>query len=263
MRSTTMRSMTILAMGALLALAPIPAAPLGAQVDPTTGDDTARELEAPRWRITPYLWIPEIEGSSTADEDEAEGSVSFFDVLEAFGFCSVDAEPDPWGFRGDLMFLFLDGEWDTPPDTGFELDIVIVELAATRRILTLAESDPWRPEVDLTAGVRFYDADVELDFVGFGTDGEQQWLEPIVGARARWELGRSWALGLAGDIGGFDIDDTSSWQAVASVEWRPSRRFSMSLAHRILDIDASFGSRDRFALDLQLAGPMLAFNFWF
>ena len=45
---------------------------LGGLATPMLGQDDP-EPDPPRWKITPYLWVPEIAGSSSSDGEEASG----------------------------------------------------------------------------------------------------------------------------------------------------------------------------------------------
>ena len=231
--------------------------------DPTDPEDESAPEDEPRWRLTPYIWIPEIAGSTSSDGEDGEGSISFFEALKAFGFVGVDAGRDRWRFRGDLKFLRLDGEWDRPRDTGFELDIAALELTGLRRVHEQTRKDPWIPSLDLFAGVRLWSARVQLEFIGQEVEGTEEWIDPLIGAQASWKRGH-WRGHAAGDIGGFGVGSELCWQVFAGVGYRFTKNFTFGLDYRLLDIDAPFDSGpDFWALDLQLRGPQLTFTFEF
>lgn len=156
------------------------------------------------------------------------------------------------------------------------------------------EDDPRRLELDLFAGARYVRFETELDvFVpavqvpGFnvsaslpafpnlqlgdveipgvtvgGLDADLEetvdWVDPILGLRARVDLGeRLWA-GVRGDLGGFGIGSASdfTWQAMALLGWRLSEHWILSGGYRGLGYD-------REPFDLVQHGPILGLSYRF
>ena len=82
---------------------------------------------------------------------------------------------------------------------------------------------PLTVTVDPYAGVRYTYLDTELkgklDLPDLGIDarrtaeGDEHWVDPIVGVRTTWALGERWSLVLAGDVGGISTSDQYSAEA--------------------------------------------------
>lgn len=156
------------------------------------------------------------------------------------------------------------------------------------------EDDPRLLELDLFAGARYMRFETELDvFVppisvpGFNVspsvsafprleigdlevpgvtvggldqdfDETVDWIDPILGLRARLDLTERLWLGLRGDLGGFGIGSASdfTWQAMGLLHYRLTEHWILSGGYRGLGFD-------REPYDLIQHGPILGFSYRF
>jgi hypothetical protein len=90
----------------------------------------------------------------------------------------------------------------------------------------------------------------------------QDWTDPLVGARWMWGFADGWSLIARGDIGGFGVGSDFSWQALGLVEWQPWEYSSFIAGYRALDVDYEDGrGREYFSFDATVHGPVIGLNF--
>lgn len=120
--------------------------------------------------------------------------------------------------------------------------------------------------LDVLAGVRGYSLSTKVttssrvpafNLVGRETE---TWVDPMIGAKARINLTRSfyvtsWAL-----IGGFDAGSRLSWDVFGGVGYSFNDQMSAVIGYRAMGIDYA---RNRYVYDVVQKGPMTAFVFRF
>ncbi len=74
--------------------------------------------------------------------------------------------------------------------------------------------------------------------------GRQDWLDPIIGVRAQWNINEKWYLACKSDVGGFSVGSDLAWTLQATVGYKFTERFSAELGYRYMHADYSEGSFD-------------------
>lgn len=98
------------------------------------------------------------------------------------------------------------------------------------------------------------------DAIPSRVSGSQDWLDPLIGFRGRWNLTETfYAVGRA-DIGGFGVGSDLSWQAYAGLGWQASPRVSVELGYRYLQMDYHHAG---FTYDTATSGVFTALSFTF
>jgi hypothetical protein len=161
---------------------------------------------------------------------------------------------------------------------GFWVDFTWVDISASEGPLNVdfeyiqAEVDGFyrvpigRQAIDWLIGVRYYSQDLGITGLptplpASGISADEDWVDPIVGARWSVALGEKWTLSLRGDIGGFGVGSDFAWQAIAIVDWQPWKHASIDVGLRGLGVDYEEGSgTDRFKYDATTWGPVLGFS---
>jgi hypothetical protein len=113
-------------------------------------------------------------------------------------------------------------------------------------------------------GVRYTYLDVDLDLKGIGdASGDQDWFDPLVGARAFFDLSERWTLSMQGNVGGFGVGSDFTWGAMSTIGYR-FRLFSeknnsrAAAGYRAIYQDYQDGSGDdKFEWDITYHGPIL------
>lgn len=140
---------------------------------------------------------------------------------------------------------------------------------------------------DLYAGARIWWQQADLDLgaaagiAGLGplnlavsggrivaTSGDVSWVDPLVGARLRYQFAPGRVLTISGDIGGFDVGSRFSWQAVGAYNFdllkTPYGIWSGMIGYKALYADYSQGSGVRYYnYDLVQHGPIMGLTLRF
>jgi hypothetical protein len=239
-------------------------------------------------RLMPYVWMPSLDADTTVNGLSGSVDVSFGDILDDYldfvMFGRVEAWKGKWGltFDGVYFDLGLDDSFKgSRIGTSFELDIdVELGMADFGLAYRLFEKISVRnPESKIIfepyGGLRYsylkQKADLNNDIIDVVPEGinlgkSEDWVEPFIGARILCGLTDKVSLKVRGDVGGFGIGSASrlTWNFVAGVDYKLSKKVSLDAGYRILDIDYSRGSgSDKFALDGKLEGPVIGMTILF
>lgn len=207
------------------------------------------------WRVVPYLFASNIDGTLSVGNAEVETDVSFSDLLESLDFGAMllfEGHHGRYGFLVDSAYIDLSEDGKGPAGVTREADVqmAILGLAGLWRVT------PTSP-CELALGARYLDLEQELTVGSTSSDGDSRILDGFVGARAAWPFAESWRFELYGDIGAGDSDLT--WQALADVgyDWGD---WGVNLGYRILAYDVEDGSQEA---DIALQGWLLGFEYRF
>ena len=245
----------------------------------------AEEKQDDRWRftITPFIWLPSISGSMKLEPPPGFGSGkvntspnNYLEDLDFAGMLDLQVQKGRWTLLADIIYTDFSGN-DTAQfpggpgsgggtvDADWDLQVLLLEFAGAYSV--------FRNEYlnfDLLAGVRYAGVDVKVDldiigpppaFVSSQTFSKtESFVDPIVGFKGKFELGKKWYLPYYFDIGGFSVDSDVTLQAFAGIGYRFCDWFSMLLGYRYLYYD--FGD-SKLVKDLNLYGGALGFSFTF
>jgi hypothetical protein len=134
---------------------------------------------------------------------------------------------------------------------------------------------------DLLAGARYWhqDLDVSADLAAtvalggsngitlsgnraIASSGSVDWVDPFIGARARYQLAPSQEIVLRGDVGGFGAGSQFTWQAIGTYNWLLGVTNGIPVdgyvGFRALSADFSQGSgTSKFVFDNVIYGPVI------
>jgi len=222
------------------------------------------EDESWRFRVTPYLWAPSVEGTLKIDgvggDTEDEGG-SALDYLSGGAMVSLEASHGDWSVLADVVWaeFGLEGTLDGPLATPFESesDELVVGLGVARRL--------WRSEsarIEGLVGLRYLHLDLRLEpesMLDVELSARADLLDPILGLRGRVG-GETGLFGMAyGDVGGFGVSSDLTWQVLAGVGWAWSA-CDVRLGWREIAYDFDSGG---ILYDLTAGGPFLGVSFEF
>ena len=221
------------------------------------------------FQIIPYFWMAGIDGDVTVRGRRASVEASFSDLLKNLdfgGMLHLEAAKGKWAFFGDATYVKV-SEDRTLIEVGSEL--ALVELGGAYRFaeLPLGKDANRLLSLEVLAGGRYNYLKAEVDIFGLlDAKRSQDWVDPMVGARATAKLTEKFSLRVRGDIGGFGIGSASdfAWNVVAFLGYQLSRRITLGAGWRVLDIDYEKGSgRRRFEYDVTTSGPVVGLAFRF
>lgn len=248
-----------------------------ADLEPISVAPTGNEAPAkPNWalQVTPYLWAAGIHGDISPFRRAPTLSVdkSFSDIMEDLnfgGFVDVWGRYDRFVLSGDLMYVdttdshaigSLPVVGATP---GLSANVDTVEFQATLkggyRIY-----DGQDLTLDALAGVRIWHIsnDVTVNYGRFSRSyGEDfGWVDPVVGFRTFYSVTPKLSVQAQADFGGFGVGSDHTWQALATVNYIFSDRFSVSAGYKALNVDYDSGGH---VFDTTLKGPVVGLTYRF
>ena len=211
-----------------------------------------------------YLWGINIDGDLSAGPVTAPVKVPFEDVFDSLEAAFVvhfeTLYKRQWGVIVDIDYLDVENKMSLPMgiSQNIDLNLTLAEFSGFYRIQHDSHT------FDIIAGLRYIDMENTVSVVGGPTllDDNQDWTDPLIGARWMWGFADGWSLIARGDIGGFGVGSDFSWHALGLVEWQPWKHASFIAGYRALDVDYEDGSgRDYFSMDATIHGPVIGLNF--
>ena len=226
------------------------------------------------WQIsvTPYFFAPEVDAKSTVSGGTAKLDLSFDDIIDDFDVFGLSGRVEmckgDWGLFFDGAYLSLESDFriDTPaPVINVDVEIVdsTLDFGLAYKLVKepLANSGDRMLTVEPLGGVRYHYLKQEIKLgtthpflgpVGTTLGGYEDWVEPFVGARLRYDLTEKLAAMVRTDFGGFGIGSASdlTWNFLAGIDWnfRKNSRHSGS---------------EEFGFDGQMKGPMFGLTILF
>ncbi|WP_112663450.1 hypothetical protein [Microvirga flavescens] len=271
-------------------------ADLGRPVDPSAAPASA-PLEW-TFRFIPYGWLTAMTGSQTVRGRTVKVNASFADIVEKSDTLvalmgDFEARRGPLAIYGNLVWSNIGaGESSlrtrslAPGVTGtlgtssdINIDMAIFEFGVTYEVLRsgalgvdlLAGGRYWHQKADLSFNLASSLDIVDLDLVGYraiARSGSVDWVDPIIGARLRYDLAPGQNLFLQGDIGGFGAGSKFSWQALGGYGFDFGSyngiTFSGIIGYRALYVDYEQGEgRRRYEFDTLQHGPVVGLSMRF
>ncbi len=89
---------------------------------------------------------------------------------------------------------------------------------------------------------------------------DKNWVDPILGVRAQWNLNDKWFLAGKSDIGGFGVGSDFTWTVQGTVGYRFTETVSAELGYRYMDTDYQDGA---FTYDIAESGIYTGLNYRF
>ncbi|MCB2185033.1 MAG: hypothetical protein KQJ78_01350 [Deltaproteobacteria bacterium] len=227
-------------------------------------------LEGPwEFSVAPYGWLMGISDEVTVRGQRASVNVDFGDIWDALDFAGelhLEVMKGRLGLFLDPSYLKVSVENSLGPlNLDTTLEVTLFEYGAFYRVYRTSLAGPGREfAVDVLAGGRYWDLNVDIGLPRRTVSGDQSWTDPFVGARLAFSLTENWLFRLRGDVGGFGVGSDSAWQAIALVEYRLANWAGVVVGYRALYTDYADGSgRDENAFDATIHGPVVGVNFWF
>jgi hypothetical protein len=118
-----------------------------------------------------------------------------------------------------------------------------------------AEAQVAKSEKDLAKAI-----DGKLNNLPTEESGDLDWVDPIVGIRAQWNINEKWYLAGRSDIGGFGVGSELAWTLQATVGYKINPRSTMELGYRYMNTDYD---DDSILYDVTEAGLYMSYNFKF
>lgn len=190
-----------------------------------------------QYEITPYLWAATINGTTAVGGDESppiDSDYSFFslDNLDGVASATFTARGQQWGFLFDFLYVeyedtLLEG---SPLQATPRLSGRILEFTGTYQPASVND-------LQVIAGIRQQDIEVELAFLNRNPQASVDWIDPFVGVVYTPALTEKLYLSLRGDVGGFGIQSDTALNAEAMLRYQFGDTFSFKLGYRYLKVE--------------------------
>jgi hypothetical protein len=227
------------------------------------------------YEFTPYFWSTGLEGSARGGNlPTTNFDMDFSDIWDVLDFAAMgtfEARKGRWGFSLDLLYFSLSdsgtssmtgaGPAGSTLTVGSDVEIKQTMLALTG-MYRLMDA---RTSVDLVAGLRYMDIDVEADIdaslfgaAGAGAaarvsrGGVRDWTDPLIGVRIQHAIAEGWTLAGYADVGGFGVGSDLTWQAALGATYVQSKSIAWKFGYRYMSIDYDSGG---FRYDVTMQGP--------
>ena len=223
---------------------------------------TAQESDGWKFRITPYLWMMGMDGTTAALGQDVPVDASFSDILDVLNIAlsaNMELSKGKFFLVFDPLYAQLEADVADPgggPVGGtIDVDMVLADLNIGYTI---------NENFGIYAGARYYDQDIEvtpnlLPVISLGDD----WTDYILGFRVRAEMSEKWSYAgkLDGAVGG---DSESAWYLQAVLLRHFGSNKHLDLGWRYYDVDYESGSGvTRFKWDVAQSGPVVGFSWEF
>ncbi len=234
--------------------------------------------------MTPYFWAAEIDGDATLRGRTGPVDVSFSDLLDNLDIAfmgRLETWKGEWGLFLDGLYMDLGAEFSTPQGSisaDIDVKMTMLEFGIGYHLweTQVGKEGSQKLSFDLLGGGRYMNLEGEVDVrtngplsgLGLGrTFGRrEEWVDPIVGGRLRWDIDEKLAAAVRFDFGGFGIGDGSNltWNLLAGIDYKLKENMSLKVGYRIFDMDYDSGSGNKeFGLDAQFRGPIFGLTIKF
>ena len=228
----------------------------------------AQRTDESFFRITPYLWMLGLDGTTAVLGQDTDVDASFSDILDVLNIAlSVNMEwntQSNWFFVLDPMWSELEMDFVIPtpgplePTGKVEIELIIADALVGYGI---------NENFGVYAGARYYDQDITIvpdgaaPSIGLGDD----WTDFLIGVRAAGSLSDKWFMSgkLDGAVGG---DSDSAWYAqfVFSRIFGRNDNMHLDLGWRYYDVDYVSGDGlTLFKWDVAHSGPVVGWSWEF
>ena len=221
-----------------------------------------------------YLWAASMDGEMTVKGITAPVELPFdeiFDSLEsAFTFHFEGLYKKRWGLFLDFSRINTKDSATAPGPLKANIEVDF-ESRMTELGVVFRFHEAGPHILEALGGARF--TNLETGIVISGTPppptqviaADQNWWDPIIGLRYKWQIAEKWKFSLRGDFGlGFGAGDTSdtTWNAIGLIHFQPWKVVGFVGGYRALDVDYETGSGiNQFKYDMSMHGPVVAIKF--
>lgn len=195
-----------------------------------------------------------------------EVKLSFSDALENLDVAFMStfgASKGKWSFIADYMLTDLSFETGTPGNV-FSGVKTSVKTQILSGIGLYNVHNAEAVSFDVGGGFRWYKTDTTLRFrpglaAGQTRSEDDDWTDPIIAARARFDIAQNWTGTAVVDWGGF-IDDRETWQFLLTANWEFSKNWVARFGIRHIGIE---NDEDGQNYSFEQSGPVIGISYRF
>ncbi len=231
---------------------------------PAQADDSAELLRRDDWSfsISPYVWAASLSGTVGVEGvPSLEVDASFGDILRNLDIAAmtlVELRYRQFGIYADIVYTNISVDGDPPSEIALDDADVRSELFIGTFGGGYRALEGERGILDLLAGVRAWSVDTTLDLDGGPLDGQEfqsneNWVDPVVGIKGRFNLGHGFYVNGLAHVGGFGAASDLTWDVFGGIGYQFNDTISAVAGYRHLEVDYD---RSGFKFDVELSGPV-------
>ncbi|WP_152563295.1 outer membrane beta-barrel protein [Ruegeria halocynthiae] len=192
---------------------------------------------------TIYLFTPETETKLETPLGTVDGTLKFSDALKNLDFAfmgAIAATNGRWSFMADYNYTNLSFDDASPTPANAELDVSVKTQFLTAMAGYRIHEDQ-TVKLDLAGGLRWYSTKTDFTLTP-GTAparrnvADDSWVDPVIGARARFSLSEKWASTAYLDYGGFR-SGSQTWQVLVTADYIINERWMLRGGYRYISFD--------------------------
>ncbi len=259
----------------LVGVSATPSAGVGA------GGETGRRT---RVLLTLPLWIPGYAGQFTLGDISVDGGgdgdgggggwlgqlFNSSGGLEYFFLGRVGVNVDEWWFMADVfggklrqtvVFRLTDG---TTVDASVRPMMARIIIGHRIKRWPLGSSGMSNATLRGYGGVRYNQAKLSVTLLNerVPLSGTADWVDPLIGVQATFEVGDHWQFSAWTDVGGFAVGSKVAWWSEIDAGYRFTSWFNLRLGWTFMHVEyEDTAVNQNFRWDMWLTGPHLAISF--
>ncbi|WP_050602432.1 outer membrane protein [Ruegeria sp. 6PALISEP08] len=218
------------------------------------------------YEATVYLFMPETDLSLATPNGTIDGTLSFSDALDNldFAFMAAFAASDGrWLFLADYNYTNLSFSNGTPGPAISSVD-TSAEIKFFSGYVGYRVYDAPTVSVDLAGGFRWFSTSTQFTLQpgiapGRSATADDNWTDPVIGARARVRFSDKWSGSGFVDYGGFR-SGSETWQILLTADYAINDRWLLRGGYRYISFDHVINGND-FKFDQ--SGPLLGATYRF
>lgn len=218
---------------------------LALSAPPVLAQQSTWEYEA-----TVYLFTAETKTSIANSDRKIQSTLSFSDALDNLDFAfmgTFGARKGKWSILADYMYTDLSFGEATPGDAFGELKADVTTQILNGYVAYRIYDDP-AAQIDVAGGFRWFSTDSNLTLTpgkekGRSASVDNDWIDPVIGLRARVPLSDRWTATAFFDYGGFS-SDSESWQALITADYALNENWVLRGGYRYISMDHKTNGND-------------------
>jgi opacity protein-like surface antigen len=202
------------------------------------------------YEATIYLFMPETKTSISNPAGSLDGTLSFSDALSNLDFAfmgAFGASNGRWSVLGDYMYTDLSFGNPTPGDAFGDLNSELTTQILNGYVAYRFYEDAVT-QIDVAGGFRWFSTETKLTLtpglqMGRSSSVDDDWIDPVIGVRARVAFSERWAGTAFFDYGGFS-SDSETWQALLTADYALNDNWVLRGGYRYISVDHTSNDND-------------------
>lgn len=218
---------------------------------------TDKELE---FRLTMYTWFSSLTNSvAVRNRDETVTDIPFSDIFKALDFANfahMEVKKDKWILFSELDFIKLsdNAEFRRRGGIPFKIGADLALKQTTAELGVMRSFEGKRVALDALVGARYFRIDSDVHFGPLRSAATKDWVDPMIGARLRFNLSEKWNAAVRADFAGFGMGSELTTNAIAFMSYKISDRYDVGFGYRYMDVDYESSA---LKVDMETYGPVI------